>query len=94
MIPFQFFNLTLIPGVYTNWETWYNGANLTGDKLRYVFYDSKLQGVPRIRQLRVRNDSCIIPKDFQGQIHLCYGPYSPLAEDRMPFGVPLVNGTA
>ena len=47
------------------WESWYNGRNLTKDDRGYIFYENKLQGLPRIRQLRVRNDSCEIHDDFK-----------------------------
>ena len=85
-------NNVLIPGLFGNWEEWYNGRNMTGEDFGYVYYENKILGVPRIRQLRVRNDSCVIPSDFQDQIKLCYGPYSEGNEDKSKFG--LMNGTA
>ena len=78
--------------MYTNWESWYNGQNLTGDSLGYIFYENKLQGVPRLRQLRVRNDSCTVAPDFKSSIPWCFGHYSKKAEDHSTFGAPLTAG--
>ena len=36
-------------GLY--WETWYNSRNLTDDEKGYIYYESKLLGVPRLRQV-------------------------------------------
>ena len=35
---------------------------------RMVMYANKMLGVPRIRQIRVRNDSCIVPENFKDVI--------------------------
>ena len=40
----------------------------------------------RIRQIRVRNDSCLIHPDFQNAIKQCYDEYSESNEDHEPFG--------
>ena len=40
----------------------------------------------RIRQIRVRNDSCQVHPDFQNAIKHCYDEYSESNEDREPFG--------
>lgn len=42
-------------GLY--WETWYNSRNLTEDEKGYIYYESKLLGVPRLRQVCVYNDT-------------------------------------
>ena len=42
---------------------------------RLIMYGSKLLGVPRIRQLRVRNDSCTIPTAFKKMIKVCFGSF-------------------
>ena len=42
--------------------------------------------ISRIRQLRVKNDSCKIHPDFQNAIKECYAQYSPEHEDHEPFG--------
>jgi len=51
-----------------------------------MLYENKLLGVPRLRMLRVRNDSCEIHEKFHGAIQVCYNHYSQEAEDREPFG--------
>ena len=40
----------------------------------------------RLRQLRVRNDSCAVHEDFQKAIRVCYDTYSEDIEDKEPFG--------
>ena len=35
------------------WESWYNNENLTQDQLGYIFYENKLLGIARMRQLKV-----------------------------------------
>ena len=40
----------------------------------------------RIRQLRVKNDSCAVHEDFQRAIRVCYDSYSEAIEDKEPFG--------
>ena len=61
-------------GLY--WETWYNDEPVEAEDLGYIFYENKLLGVPRVRQLKVRDDSCTIHDDFKNEIKQCYGPYS------------------
>lgn len=39
----------MLDGLY--WETWYNSRNLTEDEQGYIYYESKLLGVPRLRQV-------------------------------------------
>ena len=63
----------LLNGVY--WDTWYNGENITVNEQNYIFYENKLLGVPRIRQLRVREGTCKVNDDFIGDITKCYADY-------------------
>lgn len=53
---------------------------------RNILYENRLLGLPRIRQLRVRNDSCAVHVDFQNAIKVCYDQYSSSMEDKSPFG--------
>ncbi|CAG7837931.1 unnamed protein product [Allacma fusca] len=46
-----------------------------------VLFENKLIGVPRLRQIRVRPDSCEIAPNFRQLIRQCYGEYSQDAED-------------
>uniref|UniRef100_A0A1I8F1G8 PKD_channel domain-containing protein n=1 Tax=Macrostomum lignano TaxID=282301 RepID=A0A1I8F1G8_9PLAT len=42
----------------------------------FIYYENKLLGVPRLRQLRVRNNSCNIASNFKDTIPFCYSTYS------------------
>ena len=41
-------------------------------KKRMILGANRLLGVPRLRLLRVRNDSCIVPNDFKEAITVRY----------------------
>ncbi|KAK9506872.1 hypothetical protein O3M35_008727 [Rhynocoris fuscipes] len=45
-----------------------------------------LVGPPRIRQVRVRNDSCEVPHLFQSWYNSCYSYYLPKQEEKESFG--------
>ncbi|XP_075400146.1 polycystin-2 [Tenrec ecaudatus] len=62
------------------------------DNRSFIYYENLLLGVPRLRQLKVRNGSCSIPQDLRDEIKECYDVYSVGSEDRAPFGPR--NGTA
>ena len=53
---------------------------------RNVLYENRMLGLPRIRQLRVKNDSCEVHPHFQRVISNCYAEYSEEMEDREMFG--------
>nr|XP_034376223.1 polycystic kidney disease 2-like 1 protein [Arvicanthis niloticus] len=74
------------------WTKWYNNQSLGHGSHSFIYYENLLLGAPRLRQLRVRNDSCVVHEDFREDILNCYDVYSPDKEDQLPFG-PL-NGTA
>ncbi|CAK6436190.1 unnamed protein product [Pipistrellus nathusii] len=74
------------------WTKWYNNQSLGHGSHSFIYYENLLLGVPRLRQLRVRNDSCVVHEDFREDIVSCYDVYSPDNEEQLPFG-PL-NGTA
>ncbi|XP_046393954.1 polycystic kidney disease 2-like 1 protein [Ischnura elegans] len=57
-----------------------------------VLYENELLGLPRLRQLRVSNDSCDIHNNFRRTFLSCYDYFSSKAEDKKPFGPE--NGTA
>lgn len=72
-------------GLY--WEKYYNGDNITDEDAKgYIFYENKLLGVPRIRQLKVKNDSCVVHRDFSDDIKECFSNYDPNLEDKETFG--------
>lgn len=86
---FQFAEGALLDGLYWKMQP----SNRTeGDDRSFIYYENLLLGVPRIRQLRVRNGSCSIPLDLRDEIKECYDVYSVSSEDRAPFGPR--NGTA
>lgn len=87
--PLQFTEGPLLDGLY--WEMWYNNKTMAENK-SFIYYENLLLGVPRIRQLKVRNGSCSIPEDLKDEIKDCYDVYSVANEDTAPFG--LRNGTA
>ncbi|XP_018422591.1 PREDICTED: polycystic kidney disease 2-like 1 protein [Nanorana parkeri] len=80
----------LLDGLY--WTKWYNNATLDNNQHSLIYYENLLLGVPRMRQLKVENNSCVVHQDFRDDISGCYDVYTKDEEDRNPFG--LVNGTA
>ncbi len=84
----------MVDGLY--WETWYNNKAVEEDELGYIFYENKLLGVPRFRQLKVRDDSCTIHDDFKNEIKQCFGPYASSIEykDLLPGHDGALNLTA
>uniref|UniRef100_A0AAY4C6X6 EF-hand domain-containing protein n=1 Tax=Denticeps clupeoides TaxID=299321 RepID=A0AAY4C6X6_9TELE len=80
----------LLDGLY--WSRWYNNQSLEYGDQSFIFYENMLLGVPRIRQLKVKNNSCTVHKDFREEIANCYDVYSDKKEDESEFG--LINGTA
>jgi len=48
-------------------------------------------GFARMRQLRVRNDSCSVFPSFSRYRTVCYGPYSVDSEDTRPFGAAAIK---
>ncbi|EDV22240.1 uncharacterized protein TRIADDRAFT_28988, partial [Trichoplax adhaerens] len=83
----QFMEGPFLRGLY--WEDWYNAQNLTNQQKGFVYYENKILGLPQLRQLRVRNDSCRVPDDFINSIHNCFAEYSESNEDHEPFGLKL-----
>ncbi|KAK2489482.1 hypothetical protein MC885_011515 [Smutsia gigantea] len=79
----------LLDGLY--WKSQPSNRTEAGNR-SFIYYENLLLGVPRIRQLRVRNGSCSIPQDLRDEIKECYDVYSVSSEDRAPFGPR--NGTA
>ncbi|PAA66722.1 hypothetical protein BOX15_Mlig004710g1 [Macrostomum lignano] len=81
----------LLEGLYVT--NWYNNLNFSDSReVNFVYYENKLLGVPRLRQVKVRNDSCSIADDFKNEIKACYAMYSPGVEEKSPFGY--MNSTA
>lgn len=77
-------------GLY--WEQYYNNQNVSEDDMGFIYFENKILGRPRMRQLRVLNDSCTVHKDFKSVIKECYAPYAKNIEDKNPYGK--MNGSA
>ncbi|XP_062852318.1 polycystin-2 [Trichomycterus rosablanca] len=76
-------------GMY--WEMWYNNQSLPENQ-SLIYYENLLLGVPRLRQVKVLNQSCPVHEELKDEVYDCYGVYSSTNEDKKPFG--LKNGTA
>lgn len=74
------------------WTKWYNDEPLPNGNQSFIYYENMLLGVPRIRQLKVKHNSCKVHKDFQQEIAECFEVYSDKKEDDSVFGQ--INGTA
>uniref|UniRef100_A0A8C2U7Y5 Polycystin 2 like 1, transient receptor potential cation channel n=1 Tax=Coturnix japonica TaxID=93934 RepID=A0A8C2U7Y5_COTJA len=75
------------------WTKWYNNESLAAHNTQsYIYYENLLLGVPRMRQLKVKNNSCVVHDDFKEEISGCYDVYSEDKEEKVSFG--LINGTA
>uniref|UniRef100_A0A8C4QNU7 Polycystic kidney disease 2-like 1 n=1 Tax=Eptatretus burgeri TaxID=7764 RepID=A0A8C4QNU7_EPTBU len=73
----------IMDGLY--WDKWYNDdpIDINGS---FIYYENLLLGVPRIRQLKIQNGSCTVPKDFRKEIDSCYGLYTTSMEEKQTFG--------
>ncbi|KAJ8393244.1 hypothetical protein AAFF_G00063160 [Aldrovandia affinis] len=84
----------LLDGLY--WTKWYNDQSLHSSMQTngqsFIYYENLLLGVPRIRQLKVTNNSCMVHKDFRQNITGCFDVYNDQKEETLEFG--LINGTA
>ncbi|KAF1756231.1 hypothetical protein GCK72_012684 [Caenorhabditis remanei] len=72
----DWFSQVLIPGIY-----WTENSNST-DNENMIYYENRLLGEPRIRMLRVTNDSCTVMKSFQREIKECFANYEEKYEDK------------
>ncbi|KFV50508.1 Polycystic kidney disease 2-like 2 protein, partial [Tyto alba] len=76
----------LLDGLY--WDKWYDNTTLTIQNNRsYIYYENLLLGVPQIRQLKVRSNTCSIYPYFRTFLEDCYSDYNYRAEDRSDFGL-------
>ncbi|XP_065670022.1 polycystin-2-like protein 1 isoform X5 [Hydra vulgaris] len=90
----DFFNYaiktTLLGGLY--FENFYNGDPVPDNMKGYIYFENKILGRPRLRQVRVKNASCIVADYFKEDIKECYAPFSSSVESTASFG--LENGSA
>ncbi|XP_056147434.1 polycystic kidney disease 2-like 1 protein [Lampris incognitus] len=80
----------LLDGLY--WTKWYNNLSLDNGDQSFIYYENMLLGVPRMRQIKIKSNSCKVHKDFQDEISGCFDVYNEKKEDDLNFG--LINGTA
>ena len=80
----------MLNGLY--WTKWYNNQSLDSGSQSFIYYENMLLGVPRMRQVKVKNNSCRVHKDFKNEIVDCFDVYNDKKEDEEVFG--LINGTA
>ncbi|XP_061473220.1 polycystin-2-like protein 2 isoform X2 [Rhineura floridana] len=82
----QFVEGPLLDGLY--WDTWYNdNSTSTHRNSSHIYYENLLLGVPRIRQLKIRNNTCSIYPSFRSFMKVCYGKYLFVHEDKESFGL-------
>ena len=74
----------LMSGIY--WDTWYNNDPVAPGEDNFIFHENKLLGVPRIRQLRVKKNTCTVHQDFENEIEDCYAEYSTANQETESFG--------
>jgi len=67
-------------------EELYHDVPLHDDEKGFVYFHHRLLGLVRIRQMRVRDDSCSIAPEFSTILNRCYAELSPSTEDRRTFG--------
>lgn len=53
---FQYAEGPLLDGLH--WENYYNGKAVKQSEKGYIYFENKLLGLPRLRQVRVLNTSC------------------------------------
>ncbi|NXO04337.1 PK1L2 protein, partial [Rhinopomastus cyanomelas] len=71
---FTWANTTLVKNLYGSYKGFITDGN------------SKLVGSARIRQVRVKGDTCPIPPNLQHVIQECHAPYSLQSEDTLDYG--------
>uniref|UniRef100_A0A3B3CE36 Polycystic kidney disease 2-like 1 n=1 Tax=Oryzias melastigma TaxID=30732 RepID=A0A3B3CE36_ORYME len=80
----------LLDGLY--WTKWYNEQPINNGNQSFIYYENMLLGVPRMRQIKMKNNSCKVHQDFREEIFGCFDVYDEKKEDDLNFG--LINGTA
>ncbi|XP_058297219.1 polycystin-2-like protein 2 isoform X3 [Hylobates moloch] len=82
----KFMEGPLLEGLY--WDSWYNNQQLYNLKnSSRIYYENILLGLPRVRQLKVRNNTCKVYSSFQSLMSECYGKYTSANEDLSNFGL-------
>ncbi|XP_008689795.1 polycystic kidney disease 2-like 2 protein isoform X2 [Ursus americanus] len=82
----KFMEGPLLEGLY--WDAWYTKNTLYDLKnSSRIYYENILLGVPRVRQLKVRNNTCKVYSSLQSLMNECYDRYTSKNEDLADFGL-------
>ncbi|XP_027959540.1 polycystic kidney disease 2-like 2 protein isoform X3 [Eumetopias jubatus] len=82
----KFMEGPLLEGLY--WDEWYTNKTLYDLKnTSRIYYENILLGVPRVRQLKVRNNTCKVYSSLQSLMNECYDRYTSKNEDLADFGL-------
>lgn len=82
----KFMEGPLLEGLY--WDAWYTNKTLYDLKnSSRIYYENILLGVPRVRQLKVRNNTCKVYSSLQSLMDECYDRYTSKNEDLADFGL-------
>ncbi|XP_055284717.1 polycystic kidney disease 2-like 2 protein [Moschus berezovskii] len=82
----KFMEGPLLDGLY--WDSWYNKEKLYHLKnSSRIYYENILLGLPRVRQLKVRNGTCEVHSFFRSLMDECYDKYTSKNEDMADFGL-------
>ncbi|CAH1970952.1 unnamed protein product [Acanthoscelides obtectus] len=73
-----------VPSLF--WEYTYDKESMKDENAMNIMYDNRVLGVPRIRQVKVRNDTCVVHTYFRDRFKGCYGRYNSLNADKDDFG--------
>lgn len=77
----------LLGNLYSAWYgTPYSNVSAPQDISPYIGNENYVLGLSRLRQLRVKSDSCTIPDDFKNEIKACYADYASRLEEKSSFG--------
>ncbi|XP_014247473.1 polycystic kidney disease 2-like 1 protein isoform X2 [Cimex lectularius] len=89
----NYFDWILLPAIYNTSYTHKDRLQKdvyeekTDENLTNLIWENVLVGNARIRQVRVKNDSCSIPKTFEHIYNSCFYYYNPISKDNAPFGL-------
>ncbi|XP_034511628.1 polycystic kidney disease 2-like 2 protein [Ailuropoda melanoleuca] len=82
----KFMEGPLLEGLY--WDAWYTKNTLYDLKnSSRIYYENILLGVPRVRQVKVRNNTCKVYSSLQSLMNECYDRYTSKNEDLADFGL-------
>ncbi|KAF4015119.1 hypothetical protein G4228_006388, partial [Cervus hanglu yarkandensis] len=82
----KFMEGPFLDGLY--WDSWYNNEKLYDLKnSSRIYYENILLGLPRVRQLKVRNGTCKVYSFFRSLMDECYDKYTSKNEDITDFGL-------